>query len=68
MLYRDFRKVVIRALFQAPVAYAVARHEEEPADFLSSWIGITKGGAFQDRLYELGSSARTRRRADRAGA
>jgi Na+/H+-dicarboxylate symporter len=60
LLYPDFSVVVVRPLFQVPVAYAVARQEEEFAAFLDSWLTIVDAGRLYDRLYEhwiLGQNA-----------
>ena len=52
LLYPDFSVVLARPLFQAPVGYPVARHNEEFAQFLSSWILFSNAGGLGGRLYD----------------
>ena len=63
LVHPEFSVVVIRPVFNAPVGYATARHNEEFANFVSSWIRFAKAGGYGDRLYEhwiLGKDAQRR--------
>jgi len=63
LLYPRFSVVPLRPAIQVPLAYAVARRDEEFADFLSHIIDITRATPFDEQLYDqwiLGKNAETK--------